>query len=55
MSTDTGHFTTGYAVQFYLQYLLSVREQHAACQFPKARTVCSFTQVDVYSRQGIFF
>lgn len=50
-----GAFTAGAAVQFYLQYLLSAREQHAACQFPKARTACSFPQVDVYSRQGEFF
>lgn len=52
-----GAFTAGAAVQFYLQYLLSAREQHAACQFPKARTACSFPQVDVYSRRGevVFF
>lgn len=30
-----GHFTTGHGVQFYLQYLLSDREQHAGCQFQR--------------------
>lgn len=35
MSTDTGHFTAGRGVQFYLQYLLSDREQYAGCQFQR--------------------
>lgn len=35
MSTDSGHFTTGHGVQFYLQYLLSDREQYTACQFQR--------------------
>lgn len=30
-----GHFTTGHGVQFYLQYLLSDREQHTGCQFQR--------------------
>lgn len=35
MSTDAGHFTTGQGVQFYLQYLLSDREQYTGCQFQR--------------------
>ena len=35
MSTDAGHFTTGHGVQFYLQYLLSDREQYTGCQFQR--------------------
>lgn len=30
-----GHFTTDHGVQFYLQYLLSDREQHTGCQFQR--------------------
>lgn len=35
MSTDAEHFTAGHGVQFYLQYLLSDREQYTDCPFQR--------------------